>query len=50
MTKRYGHIRPEVQRQVLDAVATIEIQPVVNQIVHQGEREVESKLRNVLIL
>jgi integrase len=50
MAKRYGHIRPEVQRQALEAVATTEIQPVVNQIVHQVEGEVESKLRNVLIL
>jgi integrase len=50
MAKRYGHIRPEVQRQALAAVATTEIQSVVNQIVHQGEGEVESKLSNVLIL
>src|SRR5580765_5141454 len=48
--KRYGHIRPEVQGQALAAVATTEIQPVVNQIVHQLEAEVESKLRNLLIL
>ncbi len=32
MAKRYGHIRPEVQRQALAAVATTEIQSVVNQI------------------
>jgi integrase len=50
MAKRYGHIRPEVQRQALAAVATTEIQSVVNQIVHQGEGEIESKLPNVLIL
>ena len=50
MAKRYGHIRPEVQRQALAAVATTEIQSVVNQIVHQAEREVESKVPNVLIL
>jgi integrase len=43
MAKRYGHIRPEVQRQ---AVATDEIQAAVNQIVHQAEREVEFKLPN----
>lgn len=49
MAKRYGHIRPEVQRQALAGVATTEIQPVVNQIVHQVEGEVESRLRNVLI-
>ena len=46
MSKRYGHIRPEVQRQALVAVATVEIQSDVNQIVHQAEREVESKLAN----
>ena len=46
MSKRYGHIRPEVQRQALVAVATAEIQPDVNQIVHQAKREVESKLPN----
>jgi hypothetical protein len=50
MAKRYGHIRPEVQRQALAAVATTEIQSVVNQIVHEAEREVESKVPNVLIL
>jgi hypothetical protein len=44
MAKRYGHIRPEVQRQALVAVATDEIQAAVNQIVHQAEREVEFKL------
>ena len=46
MSKRYGHIRPEVQRQALVAVATVEIQSDLNQIVHQAEREVESKLAN----
>ena len=49
MAKRYGHIRPEVQRQAFAGVATSEIQPLVNQIVHKIEGEVESKLRNVLI-
>jgi integrase len=48
MAKLYGHIRPEVQRQALAAVATTEIQSVVNQIVHQGESEVESNLSNVI--
>jgi len=49
MAKRYGHIRPEVKRLALTAVATTEIQPVANQIVHQVEGEIESKLANVLI-
>lgn len=46
MAKRYGHIRPEVQRQALDAVATTEIQAPVNQIVHQAGSTIESKLPN----
>ena len=46
MAKRYGHIRPETQRQALDAVATAQIQTSVHQIVHQAGSEVESKLRN----
>ena len=46
MTKRYGHIRAEVQREALGAIATSEIQPNVNQIVHQAASEVESKLSN----
>jgi integrase len=46
MAKRYGHIRPDVQRQALDAVATAEIRPGVNQIVHQVENALESKLPN----
>ena len=46
MAKRYGHIRPEVQRQALAAVATPEIQPAVNQIVHQVGSEIESKQPN----
>jgi len=46
MAKCYGHIRPEVQRQALDAVATAEIQAGVNQIVNQVENAVESKLTN----
>jgi integrase len=46
MAKRYGHIRPEVQRQALDAVATAHIRHGVNQIVHQVESTVQSKLSN----
>jgi hypothetical protein len=46
MAKRYGHIRPEVQRQALDAVATAEIGPSVNQIVHQVGSEVQSDRPN----
>lgn len=46
MAKRYGHIRPEVQRRALEAVATEEFQSTVNQIVHQVENEVESGQHN----
>lgn len=46
MAKRYGHIRPEVQRQALAAVATPEIQPAVNQIVHQAGSKIESERTN----
>jgi integrase len=46
MAKRYGHIRPEVQRQALNAVATAEIRSTVNQIVHQVENAIEFKLPN----
>jgi integrase len=46
MAKRYGHIRPEAQRQALEAVATAEIQSTVNQIVHQAGSEVESDRSN----
>src|SRR5271156_152257 len=46
MAKRYGHIRPEVQRQALDAVATADIRHSVNQIVHQVESTIQSKLSN----
>jgi integrase len=42
MTKRYGHIRPDVQRQALEAVATAEISVGV----HQTGNAVESKLPN----
>jgi integrase len=46
MAKRYGHIRPEIQRKALDGVATPEIRSDVNQIVHQVSDAVESRLRN----
>jgi integrase len=46
MTKRYGHIRPDVQRQALEAVATPEIRSGVNQIVHQVDNTLQSKLSN----
>jgi hypothetical protein len=46
MAKRYGHIRPEVQRQALEGTATAEIPVGVHQIVHQPPFAVESKLRN----
>jgi integrase len=46
MARRYGHIRPEVQRQALEGVATPEIQAPVNQFVHQVGSEVESDRPN----
>ena len=46
MTKRYGHIRPEAQRQALKGVATQEIQAGVNQFVHQPGRALQSTLPN----
>jgi integrase len=46
MANRYGHIRPDVQRQALDAIATSEIQGSVNQFVHQLGSEVESDRAN----
>jgi len=46
MAKRYGHIRPEVQRKALSAVATAEIQTGVHQIVHQAGSRVEFKTPN----
>ena len=49
MAKRYGHIRPEVQRKALEAVATPEIQTGVHQDVHQVESVVESPSINRLI-
>jgi integrase len=46
MAKRYGHIRPEVQRHALEGVATAQIQTLVNQIVHQAENAVPLNLPN----
>ena len=46
MAKRYGHIRPEVQRVALSGIATDEIQMPVHQIDNQGEGAVESNLPN----
>jgi len=46
MAKRYGHIRPEVQRIALSGIATDEIQLPVHQIDNQGEDAVESNLLN----
>lgn len=46
MAKRYGHIRPEVQRQTLEAISTPEIQTGVHQNVHQVESVVESRSAN----
>jgi hypothetical protein len=42
MAKRYGHIRPEAQRQALAGVATQEIQIAVHQFVHQPGRALQS--------
>jgi integrase len=46
MIKRYGHIRPEAQRQALAGVATKEIQTGVHQFVHQPGRGLQSTLPN----
>jgi Phage integrase family len=46
MAKRYGHIRPEAQRQALAGIATEEISEGVHQFVHQPEGTLESRLRN----
>ena len=46
MSKRYGHIRPDVQRQALKSVATEEIPEGVNQFVHQPARALQSRLPN----
>lgn len=46
MAKRYGHIRPEVQRQALTGIATQEIRTGVHQFVHQPERALQSTLPN----
>jgi site-specific recombinase XerD len=48
MTKRYGQIRPEAQRQALKGVATQEAQ--ANQFVHQPSRALEYRLPNSMIL
>ena len=46
MIKRYGHIRPDAQRQALAGVATKEIQTSVHQFVHQPGRGLQSTLPN----
>jgi hypothetical protein len=46
MANRYGHIRPEAQRQALTGVATQEIQVGVNQFVHHPSRALQSGLPN----
>lgn len=46
MAKRYGHIRPEVQRHALETIATVEIPPSVHQIVHQGKNAISSQRTN----
>jgi hypothetical protein len=43
MAKRYDHIRPEVQRQALERLATAEIQPTANQFVHQVGSELSAQ-------
>lgn len=39
MAKRYGHIRPDAQREALEAVSTTEPDAGVHQIVHQSQNE-----------
>jgi integrase len=46
MAKRYGHIRPEVQRRALDGITTAEIAVPVHQIVNQPENALLSQRRN----
>jgi len=46
MAKRYGHIRPEVQRAALEGIATAEIHRDVNQIVHQVETAIPYERTN----
>ncbi len=46
MAKRYGHIRPEVQRLALEGVSTPEIQPGVHQNVHQVGSVLKSHATN----
>jgi integrase len=43
MAKVYGHIRPEIQRQALEQIATPEITAGVHQIVHQPGSGVRSE-------
>lgn len=46
MAKRYGHIRPEVQRQALESIRTAEILLSVHQIVHQVKNAILSPRTN----
>ena len=46
MAKRYSHIRPEVQRQALEGITTVEILSSVHQIVHQPENEISFQRTN----
>jgi integrase len=46
MAKRYGHIRPDVQRRALESITTAQIPQGVNQIVNQTESAVISEHRN----
>ena len=46
MAKRYAHIRPEGQKQALDALATPEIEPSVHQIGNQMRSVVKSAVVN----
>ena len=46
MLKRYGHIRPEVQRRALDGITTAEIAAPVHQNVNQPKNAVLSESRN----
>ena len=46
MAKRYGHIRPEIERRALDGVATAEIQLGVKQIVYQLAIAIQSYRTN----
>lgn len=46
MAKRYGHIRPEVQRRALESITTAEPVPDVHQIVHQARSGILSERTN----